>query len=101
MRRFIGQTLVCLGLPTALLYAQSPCDKTPAYSTCEMTFELSEKDAAAHPNPYASVNLQVEFRSPRFRTLAMPGYWDGGRRMVVRFSVAQPVWHGALPNCRT
>src|SRR5207245_8102126 len=30
--------------------------------------------------------LRVEFRSPRLRTYAMPGYWDGGRRIVVRFS---------------
>ena len=77
--------LALLAAPLAL-HAQSPCDKTSAYSPCEITFELSEKDAAAHPNPFASVDLRVEFRSPRFRTLAMPAYWDGGRRMVVRFS---------------
>ena len=28
----------------------------------------------------------MEFRSPRHRTLAMPAYWDGRRRMVVRFA---------------
>src|SRR5439155_23712103 len=82
----VGQTIVFWGMSIGLLHAQNPCDKTPAYSPCEMTFELSEKDAAAHPNPYATVDLRVEFRSPRFRTLAMPGYWDGGRRIVVRFS---------------
>ncbi len=25
-------------------------------------------------------------RSPRNRTIALPGYWDGGRRMVIRFA---------------
>src|SRR5579872_5875716 len=70
--------------------AQSPCNNTPAYTPCEMVFELSEKDAAAHPNPYADVDLKVEFRSPRHRTLAMPAFWDGGRRMVVRFSPTEP-----------
>ena len=66
--------------------AASPCDNTPAYSPCEMVFELSGPDAAAHPNPYVSVQLKIEFRSPRLRTFAMPAFWDGGGRMVVRFS---------------
>ncbi len=64
----------------------SPCNNTPAYSPCEMTFELGEKDAAANPNPYATVDLRIEFRSPRRRTYAMPAFWDGGRKLVVRFS---------------
>jgi hypothetical protein len=66
--------------------AASPCDKTPAYSPCEMVFELSGPDAAAHPNPYVSVQLKIEFRSPRLHTFAMPAFWDGGGRLVVRFS---------------
>jgi len=49
-------------------------------------FELAGEDAAAHPNPYSSVQLQAEFRSPRHRTFLMPAYWDGGRRMVIRFA---------------
>src|SRR5262249_29142299 len=64
--------------------ATFPCNNTPAYSTCEVVFELSEKDAAAHPNPYLDVDVKVEFRSPRRRTIAMPAYWDGGRRVLVR-----------------
>jgi hypothetical protein len=66
--------------------AQSTCDHTAAYSACELVFELSDKDAAAHPHTYLTVDLRVEFRSPRHRTYALPGYWDGGRRMVIRFS---------------
>jgi len=64
----------------------SPCSNTPAYSPCEIIFELGDAEAKAHPNPYLTVELKVEFRSPRHRTLALPGFWDGGRRMVVRFS---------------
>ena len=79
--------LVLGSVPFALwAQAPSPCSDTPAYSPCELTFELSDQDAAAHPNPYATVELTVEFRSPRHRTHAMPAYWDGGRRLVVRFS---------------
>jgi hypothetical protein len=66
--------------------AASPCANTPAYTPCDLVFELSEKDAAAHPSPYTGVDLRVEFRSPRHRTYPMPGFWDGGRRMVVRFA---------------
>src|SRR5207249_7822748 len=32
------------------------------------------------------VDLHAEFRSPRHRTYLMPAFWDGGRRMVIRFS---------------
>jgi len=48
--------------------------------------ELSPAAAAAHPDPYSSVDLRAEFRSPNMRTSAMPAFWDGGRRMVLRFS---------------
>jgi hypothetical protein len=68
------------------LAAQSPCANTPAYSPCEIVFELSDQAAARHSEPYKSVELKAEFRSPRHRTLAVPAYWDGGRRMVVRFA---------------
>src|SRR3954454_2279816 len=71
--------------PAAL--GQTPCANTPACSLCEMTFELP---ANPHPNPYATVDLRVEFRSPRRRTYAMPAFWDGARRMVVRFSPTEP-----------
>ena len=66
--------------------AQSPCNNTPAYTPCEMVLELNDQDAAKHPHPYVTVDLKVEFRSPRHRTVAVPAFWDGGRRMVVRFS---------------
>ena len=73
-------------LIAAPVFAQSPCDGTPAYSPCEIAFELSTGDLAAHHNPYVDVRLQAEFKSPRFHTYAMPAYWDGGRKMMVRFT---------------
>jgi hypothetical protein len=75
----------CLSAFSAL--AQTPCEGTPAYSPCEMPFELSAAEGAARLNPYANFVLQVEFRSPRFRTYLMPAFWDGSRnKMIVRFT---------------
>src|ERR1700734_3182087 len=76
--------LVSLTVRAAL--AQSPCDGTPAYSPCEMPFDLGAADHAI-TNPYIAITLQVEFRSPRFKTYLMPAFWDGSRnKMIVRFS---------------
>ena len=82
--------LAFLLLTPCVLLAQvaSPCNKTPAYSPCELVFDLPAGAPAG--NPYAGVELKVDFRSPRQRTYAMPGFWDGGRRMVVRFSPVEP-----------
>jgi hypothetical protein len=68
------------------LPAQPTCTNTPAYSPCEMLFELSDQDAASHPNPYVNVDLKAEFRSPNQRTFLQAAYWDGGKRMVIRFA---------------
>jgi hypothetical protein len=66
--------------------AASPCAGTPSYSSCDLVFELADADAARHPNPYATVELSVNFRSPRQHSYVLPAFWDGGRRMVVRFA---------------
>src|SRR5262245_8204296 len=85
-QRFRLLGLAALALAPRMLSAQAPaaasgnCNNTPAYSPCELVFELDEKAAAAHPHPYVTVDLRVEFRSPRRRTYAMPAFWDGGRR---------------------
>ncbi len=82
---------MCVGLVVAAsLAAQPACPPTPAYSPCELVFDLNEQEAAAHPNPYLSVSLEIEFRSPRYRTFRMPAFWDGGRRLVVRFTPIDP-----------
>ncbi len=62
----------------------------PAYSPCEMVFELDEQEAAVHANPYVSVQLHAEFRSPRHKTFLMPAFWAGGGRMVIRFAPDEP-----------
>ena len=66
------------------------CQNTPAYSTCDIVFELSGQDAAAHPNPYVTVELKAQFRSPHHRTLGQSAFWDGGQRMVIRFTPTEP-----------
>lgn len=70
--------------------AQTPCDGTPAYSPCEMPFEVGAADSSGHStyaNPYVDIRMEVEFRSPLFKTYLMPGFWDGiHNRMVVRFT---------------
>ena len=71
------------GIP---VLAQTPCEGTPAYSPCEFTFELSAGDLAAHPNPYSTVQLRAEFRSPHFKTYLMSAFWDGARKMILRFA---------------
>jgi hypothetical protein len=78
--------LLWLGVLALPVLAQTICPPTPTYLPCEITFELSDAEAAAHPNPYLTVQLEAEFRSPRFRTYRTPGFWDGGRRMVIRFA---------------
>jgi Domain of unknown function (DUF5060)/Protein of unknown function (DUF4038) len=83
-----GRLALLAALMVAGVRAQEPsaCNNTPAYSSCEIVFELSDAAAAKYPEPYKSVEMRVEFRSPRHRTLAVPAFWDGGRRMVVRFA---------------
>src|SRR6476660_1107590 len=71
---------------SAGLRAQTACPAAALYSPCDIAFELDDAEAAAHPNPYSTVNLRAEFRSPRHRTYLMPAFWDGRRRMVIRFS---------------
>ena len=51
-----------------------------------MVFELSDADASKYPDVYRTVQLSINFRSPRGHSYVLPGFWDGGRRLVVRFS---------------
>ena len=75
--------LVLFGLS---LRAQTSCASVPAFSACDIVFELTQQELPAHPNPYKTVELRAEFRSPRHHTYLMPGFWDGGARMVIRFA---------------
>src|SRR3990172_7052921 len=77
-------------VPSLAALAQTLCPPTPAYSPCDIVFDLSEEEARAHPNPYLSVEIRAEFRSPRYRTFMMTAFWDGGRRMVIRIAPTDP-----------
>ncbi len=62
-------------------FAQLPvCSNTPAYSTCDLAFDLEGQE-----NP-AEVSIAAEFRSPRHSTYLLHAFSDGGRRMIIRFS---------------
>jgi uncharacterized protein DUF5060/uncharacterized protein DUF4038 len=82
--------LIALAAVGLSLFAQSPCNNTPAFTPCEFTFDLNPQEAAAHPNPYADVDLSAEFRSPHFHTFKLPAFWDGGQRLVIRFTPTEP-----------
>ncbi len=73
-----------------VLFAQTPCPPTPVYQPCDVTYEMTATDAASHPAPYRDVEISGEFRGPSGRTLAVPGFWDGGRKLVVRFAPTEP-----------
>lgn len=64
---------------------QTPCPPTPKYSPCEIAIELSAADLQQHKNPYASVEMYAEMRSPEYKTFRVPAFWDGSR-MVLRFA---------------
>ncbi|MGH9672735.1 MAG: DUF4038 domain-containing protein [Bryobacteraceae bacterium] len=70
--------------------AQTPCTATPTFQLCELVFELDGQEAAAHPNPYLTVSLHAELRSPRHRTFLLHAFWDGGRRLVIRMAPTEP-----------
>ena len=80
------RSLFAAVLFTAAATAQTFCEPTPAYAVCDILFELNDQEMAAHPNPYLTVSLHAEIRSPRYKTLAANAFWDGGNRMVIRFA---------------
>lgn len=81
---FLPGMLLCL---TAA--AQKPCSQASVYVPCELDFEIAPEEAARHPNPYDSVDLRAEFRSPEFKTYLAHAFWRGGRRLTIRFTPAE------------
>ena len=77
------QILLFLGV-SAL--AQTPCRSTPVYEPCDIVLEMSQAESAKHPNPYLTVELRAEFRAPKGQTYRLPGFWDGGHKLKIRFS---------------
>jgi hypothetical protein len=82
----MSRAVLLAGLLAAYVAAQTPCPTMPTYTPCDMTFDLNDAEASAHSNPIATVDVHIEFRSPNHKTYLLPGFWAGGRRMIVRFS---------------
>ncbi|MCC7236041.1 MAG: DUF4038 domain-containing protein [Bryobacterales bacterium] len=76
---------LCLALP-AVAQMEPPCPEARAMQVCDIVFEMPAAEGGRFKNPYLEVNLQAEFRSPKFRTFLMPGFWDGGTRYVIRIT---------------
>ncbi len=72
--------LVWILLAASPLLAQASCQATPAWSPCDLVFDLEPSE-----NP-AQVELRAEFRSPHHRTYMMVAFRDGDRRFVIRFA---------------
>lgn len=79
-----------LGLLFLPCFAQKSCPPTPTYSPCEIVLEMTAAERAKHPNPYLTVEVQAEIRSPRYKTFLVPAFPDGGGRLVIRFSPDMP-----------
>src|SRR5689334_3292558 len=89
----MGPRILLLALAASALRVAAQdqaCANIATYSTCDIVFDLDQAEAARHPQPYASVTLHAEFRSPHFKTFLMPAFWDGGSRMIIRFSPTEP-----------
>jgi hypothetical protein len=61
------------------LFAQRPCPATPAWSPCDLVFDLEANDKP-------DAELHAEFRSPHHKTFLLRAFRDGDRRLVIRFS---------------
>lgn len=69
------------------VFALEVCESVAVYEPCEISLDLSAAEIEAHPNPYVSVELRAEFRSPnKGTTYVMPAFWDGGSTFRIRFS---------------
>ena len=67
-------------------WGQKVCPDTLVYSVCDVVFELNDAEAKDHPEPWKTVQLRAEVKSPRFRTFLADAFWDGGRRLLIRVS---------------
>lgn len=65
-------------------WAQTPCPDTIIFSSCDIAIELNDAEAKEHPEPWKTVAISAEVKSPRFRTFLAYAFWDGGRKMVLR-----------------
>ena len=78
--------LVCL----APLMGQTPCASPETYRPCDLVFELTPQEMAAHPNPYLTLSLYAEVKSPRFKTFLLNAFQESGNRFLIRFAPTEP-----------
>jgi hypothetical protein len=72
-------TQALLAQPTiALTDAQHACSSTPAWSTCDLAFDLEPAENVA------TLQLRAEFQSPRHRTYLMYAFQDSERHFIIR-----------------
>jgi len=69
---------------------QSICEPVLAYAPCEIVFDLDAAERKQHPNPYWSVELRAEVRSPRFKTTQVYAFFDGKDKMILRVAGTDP-----------
>src|ERR1700722_702248 len=82
--------ILLLALP---LLAQPTCPSTPAWSPCDLVFDL---EADEKPD---ALELRAEFRSPHHRTYLMYAFRAADRRFVIRFSPTEGgIWDYRLTS---
>ncbi len=75
------------------VWAQMPTCTTPAWSTCDLGFDLEPSE-----NP-AAVDLHAEFRLLRQKTLVVQAFRDGDRHYVIRWApTAEGEWDYRLTS---
>ncbi len=89
--KFLNSQILLFLSASAL--AQTPCRSTPVYEPCDIEMDMNAAEMAQHPNPYLTAELRAEFRAPKGQTYRLPGFWDGGHKLKIRFSpLAEGQW---------
>ncbi|HEY6347022.1 MAG TPA: hypothetical protein VIY49_36495 [Bryobacteraceae bacterium] len=81
--------LLCVPLLLALLaaaplFAQRNCSGAPAWSPCDLVFDLSPGEDSE------TAELRAEFRSPHHHTYPLVAFRDSLTRLIVRFTATEP-----------
>jgi len=76
-----------LAFACAAASAQTICQPTPEFSTCDLIFDIPGASTAK------PIDLAAEFRSPKADTFLAHAFWDGGTKWVIRYVPAEPGTH--------